>query len=80
MFSDDYLQYKTPFNSKVHSNEEGSHEAVRFFMMTKRVPLELQMLICKKIYNSKSKFYSGRRVENALKNQFGIFEKIKFGV
>lgn len=72
LYSDEYLALRNEDYSQLRIDN-----IPRFFKIMKNFPLELQMLICKMIYYSQgARFYLSDEVDQILKNEFGIFERI----
>ena len=64
LLSDEYLTIKPSLSNKVEENEKS---AKRFFEIVAHIPLELEMKICKMIYNSEGEFYLSNETEKYLK-------------
>lgn len=67
MFSDRYLSIKRGNGL----SDMRSNKIVKFFKIIERFPPELQMLICKRIYNSKEPL-TPQQVHRYLMNEFEI--------
>ena len=71
LLSDNYLMLK----KDVFPENHPSQRAHRFFRIMIGLPLELQMMICKRIYFSMGTvIYKGAKVEPQLKNVLFFFE------
>jgi len=67
--SDGYLKIK-----EVQSDDASSlKKATRFFKFLVKLPLEIQMLICKKIYQSNGEFYSSTEVQTHLRRIIRLY-------